>query len=95
MRQEEAGLTQRHGDAPAGQLGHHRRAVVQLWSQSHDGDVVQAAVDLRQLLHAAAAEGADELLLVGSILVDVDEGTLQVAPCNPKHQHKLTAVHQQ
>lgn len=55
--------------------------MLQLRSQRYHGNVVQAAVDLHQILHASTAEGPEELLRVGSLLLHADEGALEVKPC--------------
>lgn len=74
-------LTQRHGDASLGELRHHRLAAGQLGGQRDYGHVVQASVDLHQVLRTSRAEGADKVLRVGSFLLGTDERTLQMATC--------------
>lgn len=77
-------LTQRHSDAPLAQLPHHRLAAGQLRRKRHYGNVVQAAVDLHQVLEASGLEGAEVFLRVGSFLLGADERTLQVKTCTRK-----------
>lgn len=56
--------------------------MLQLRSQRYYGNVVQTAVDLRQIVEAPGVEFPDERFRVGPFLLLTDEGSLQVKPCS-------------
>ena len=65
------GVAQAHADAPACQGGNHFALRVLLGRQGHDPGVPVQARPVHGLQVARATQGADKVLLVGSLLLPV------------------------